>query len=43
MLLRTRAALQEELGVSPESFESLSRLLASQLHLSVARLIQGRG
>ncbi len=43
MLLRTRAALQEELGVSPESFESLSRLLASQLHLSVARLIQERG
>jgi RNA polymerase sigma-70 factor (ECF subfamily) len=42
LLLRTRAALQERLGVSPESFASLSRLLASQLHVSVERLLQER-
>ena len=43
LLDSTRAALSQKLGLSPESFASLARLLTSQLHLSVARLLQKRG
>jgi RNA polymerase sigma-70 factor (ECF subfamily) len=42
LLERTRANLQQRMGVSPQSFDSLSRLLASQLHVSVARLLKER-
>lgn len=42
MLAHTRTELQKKLGLSPESFDSLARLLTSQLHLSVARLLKER-
>jgi RNA polymerase sigma-70 factor (ECF subfamily) len=42
LLERTRMNLQQSMGLSPQSFESLSRLLASQLHVSVARLLKER-
>ena len=42
LLGQTRAALREKLGISEESFESLARVLTSQLHLSVARILKGR-
>jgi len=40
LLDHTRTALVEKLGLRPDSFESLARLLTSQLHLSVARLLK---
>jgi RNA polymerase sigma-70 factor (ECF subfamily) len=43
MLQHTKEALIQKLGLSPSSFESLARLLTSQLHLSVARLLKQRG
>ena len=42
LLDHTRALLREKLGLSPESFESLARLVASQLHLSISRLLKER-
>jgi RNA polymerase sigma-70 factor len=42
LLEETQAALREKLGLSPESFQSLSRVLASQLNLSLARLLKTR-
>jgi RNA polymerase sigma-70 factor (ECF subfamily) len=42
LLQHTKAVLREKLGLSPGSFESLARLLTSQLHLSVARLLKER-
>lgn len=43
LLDHTHTALREKLGLSPQSFESLARLLTSQLHLSVARILKERG
>jgi RNA polymerase sigma-70 factor (ECF subfamily) len=43
LITHTHASLRESLGLSPESFASLARLLTSQLHLSVARLLKERG
>ena len=42
LLSATQARLREKLGLSPESFQSLARLVQSQLHLSVARLLKQR-
>ncbi len=42
LLEQTAIRLRGILGLSPESFASLARLLTSQLHLSVARLLQER-
>jgi RNA polymerase sigma-70 factor (ECF subfamily) len=42
LLQNTQRLLREKLGLSPESFESLARLVQSQLHLSVARLLKER-
>lgn len=40
LLDHTRAALSAKLGMRPDSFASLARLLTSQLQLSVARLLK---
>ena len=42
LLSQTQATLRERLGLSPESFQSLARLVASQLELSVQRLLRQR-
>ncbi|MGZ6144054.1 MAG: ECF-type sigma factor, partial [Myxococcales bacterium] len=42
LLDQTRVALREKLGLSPESFASLARLLTSQLNVSIARLLKDR-
>jgi RNA polymerase sigma-70 factor (ECF subfamily) len=42
LLSQTQAMLRERLGLSPDSFRSLARLLASQLDLSVQRLLRQR-
>jgi RNA polymerase sigma-70 factor (ECF subfamily) len=42
LLQETRRILAERLKVSPESFESLARMVQSQLHVSVARLLKNR-
>lgn len=43
LLDATRAALQQELGLSPASFASLARVLTSQLNVSIARILKARG
>jgi RNA polymerase sigma-70 factor (ECF subfamily) len=42
LLTQTQALLRERLGLSPDSFHSLARLLASQLDVSVQRLLRER-
>jgi RNA polymerase sigma-70 factor (ECF subfamily) len=42
LITHAHASLRESLGLSPESFASLARLLTSQLHLSVSRLLKER-
>jgi RNA polymerase sigma-70 factor (ECF subfamily) len=42
LLAQTQALLRQRLGISPDSFHSLARLLASQLDVSVVRLLRQR-
>jgi RNA polymerase sigma-70 factor (ECF subfamily) len=42
LLAQTQALLRKQLGLSPDSFRSLARLLASQLDVSVLRLLRQR-